>query len=98
MQATSVLALSRAPLNPSRRNRYSIWNWGIKSCFLIQDQFDHALTNHENTFNHVKEKFIYIYFNDFLVRLCVTESRCDDFLENLMCPCKDVTWAKHRVE
>ena len=51
----------------------------------------HALAIHENAFNHVMEKFIYIHFNDFLVRTCVTESRCDDFLNNHMCPCKDVT-------
>ena len=89
--------LSRAPLNSSRRNRYSIWNCEIKLCFLIQNQFDHALTIHENTFNHVKEKFTYIHLNDFLVRPGITESRCGDFLENLMCPCKDITWEKHRV-
>ena len=66
MQATSLLALSRPPLNPSRKNRYNIWNWKIKLCFLIREEFDHAFTIHENTFHHVKEKFINFYFNDVL--------------------------------
>ena len=39
-----------------------------------------------------------IHFNDFLVRASVTKSRCNNFLENLMCPCKDLIWTKHRVE
>ena len=95
MQVRRVVALSRATLIPSRRNRHSIWILGITSCF---DSGYHVLTIRENTFNHVKEKFIDIYFNDFVVRACVTQSRCDNFLKNLMCPCKEVTWAKHRVE
>ena len=65
---------------------------------MFFDSGYHVLTIHENTFNHVKEKFIYVHFNDLLVRACVTESRCDNFLENLMYPYKDVTWTKHRVE
>ena len=69
MQQMNVLALSCTTLNPSWRNRYNIWNWGIKPCFSIQDHFDHILTIHENTFNHVKRKFINIHFNDFLVRV-----------------------------
>ena len=58
----------------------SIWIWVITSCFLIQDQFGDALTIHENTFNHVKEKFINIHFNDLLVPACVTESTIIDII------------------
>ena len=38
MQATRVLALSRATLNPSRKNRYSIWIWGITLQARIQGE------------------------------------------------------------
>ena len=41
MQVRRVVALSRATLIPSRRNRHSIWILGITSCF---DSGYHVLT------------------------------------------------------
>ena len=42
---------------------------------------------------------ISFHFNDFLVRVSVTEYRCDTFLENLVYPCKGITWSRiHGVE
>ena len=69
MQPTNVLALSCATLNPSQIDTVSgIGELNHVFFFFIQDKFDHALTIHENTFNHVKKKFINIHFNNFLVR------------------------------
>ena len=60
MQVTRVLAVSRATLNPSRRNRYSTWIWGITLQARIQRETrGTAYPLKFNTLSfHVNEVFI----------------------------------------